>query len=166
MAKTLPEPGGRINDFAAILDDATEKEQVIRNDFTPPFRDGDYRLGILAGTRRIAEIVRRNETLTAQQIQALVISFLIGGARLVGAASFASYLMGNAVALVLVRVAALMLWWGLRRTRDPSYVGTRRGPGTKKDGRKVEPSAGRVEGRPALVWTACPVVATVVDPTR
>lgn len=44
---------------------------VIREQFLPRFRDGDYAGGILAGTARVAEIVRRNETLTPEQRAAL-----------------------------------------------------------------------------------------------
>ena len=45
--------------------------QVIREQFVPAFRDGDYQSGIVAGVRRIASIVRRNETLTEAQLRAL-----------------------------------------------------------------------------------------------
>lgn len=44
---------------------------VIREVFLPRFREDDYRSGILAGTARLAEIVRRNETLSAEQRAAL-----------------------------------------------------------------------------------------------
>lgn len=44
---------------------------IIREQFRPKFRDGDYRTGILDGTARIVEIVRRNETLTPAQLEAL-----------------------------------------------------------------------------------------------
>jgi uncharacterized protein len=251
-AQDLPAPTGRINDFASVLDEATEQEldalldaverettaqvavatvpslqglsveefalklfkawgvgqkgkdngvlvlvapndrairievgyglegvlpdglagQIIRNEFTPPFRDGNYRLGILAGVRRIAEVVRKNERLTPEQIQALaqpagppvvelpawvlvaflgifvaigthivglglgakVMSFLIGGGLLAAVGSYVSYLAGAAAALGLVPVGALMLWWGLRRTQDASYVSTLRGPNTRSGG--------------------------------
>ncbi len=44
---------------------------VIRETFRPRFRANDYAAGILEGTARIVEIVRRNETLTAAQRAAL-----------------------------------------------------------------------------------------------
>jgi uncharacterized protein len=44
---------------------------VIRNTFLPRFRDNDYRAGIIEGTARIVDIVRRNETLTAEQRAAI-----------------------------------------------------------------------------------------------
>jgi uncharacterized protein len=44
---------------------------VIRNTFLPRFRDGDYRTGIIEGTARIVDIVRRQETLTAEQRAAI-----------------------------------------------------------------------------------------------
>ncbi|MEZ5293977.1 MAG: TPM domain-containing protein [Vicinamibacterales bacterium] len=44
---------------------------VIRETFTPPFVAGDYRRGLLEGTARIIDIVRRNETLTPEQRAAL-----------------------------------------------------------------------------------------------
>ena len=44
---------------------------VIRESFLPPFRDGDVDKGVLQGVTRVAEIIRRNETLTAEQLQEL-----------------------------------------------------------------------------------------------
>lgn len=44
---------------------------VIRETFRPRFREDDYPGGILQGTTRIVEIVRKNETLTAAQRAAL-----------------------------------------------------------------------------------------------
>jgi uncharacterized protein len=44
---------------------------VIRDSFLPSFRNDDYQTGIVTGVRRVAEIVRRNETVTAEQLQAL-----------------------------------------------------------------------------------------------
>ncbi len=44
---------------------------VIRESFLPRFRAGDYRTGILDGTARVIDIVRRNETLTPAQRAAL-----------------------------------------------------------------------------------------------
>ncbi len=44
---------------------------IIRETFLPKFRDGDFRGGLLDGTARVIEIVRRNETLTAAQLAAL-----------------------------------------------------------------------------------------------
>lgn len=44
---------------------------IIRERFLPRFREDDYRTGILDGTARVIEIVRRNETLTAEQRAAL-----------------------------------------------------------------------------------------------
>lgn len=44
---------------------------IIREQFRPKFRDGNYRQGILDGTARVMDIVRRNETLTPAQIAAI-----------------------------------------------------------------------------------------------
>ena len=44
---------------------------IIRQSFLPRFRDDDYRAGILEGTARVVEIVRRNEPLTADERAAL-----------------------------------------------------------------------------------------------
>jgi uncharacterized protein len=45
--------------------------QIIRNDFTPRFRDGDYAAGIRDGVNRVAEVVEQQEVLTPEQIAAL-----------------------------------------------------------------------------------------------
>jgi uncharacterized protein len=44
---------------------------IIREQFVPAFRDGNYQSGIVSGVRRIAAIVRRHETLTDAQLRAL-----------------------------------------------------------------------------------------------
>ena len=44
---------------------------VIRETFAPPFSDGRYADGIAAGTARVVDIIRRNETLTTEQRDAL-----------------------------------------------------------------------------------------------
>jgi len=44
---------------------------IIRETFTPRFRDNQFREGILDGSRRVADIVRRNETVTADERAAL-----------------------------------------------------------------------------------------------
>jgi uncharacterized protein len=44
---------------------------IIRDTFTPRFSDGQFRDGLLEGTARVADVVRRNETLTAEQRVAL-----------------------------------------------------------------------------------------------
>lgn len=44
---------------------------VMRDTFLPRFRDGDYATGVLDGMARVIEIVRRHETLTADQRAAL-----------------------------------------------------------------------------------------------
>ena len=43
---------------------------IIRETFLPRFRADDYRTGLLEGTARVVDIVRRNETLTAEQREA------------------------------------------------------------------------------------------------
>jgi uncharacterized protein len=48
--------------------------QVIRETFLPAFRSDDYARGIVDGTERVAAIVRRNETLTEAQQQALAVA--------------------------------------------------------------------------------------------
>lgn len=45
--------------------------QVIRESFTPAFRDNAYGRGIVEGTTRVAGIVRRNQPLTDAELQAL-----------------------------------------------------------------------------------------------
>ena len=47
--------------------------QVIRNEFTPAFRDGNYPRGILDGTRRLADIVKANHVLTPDELRQLEI---------------------------------------------------------------------------------------------
>ena len=42
--------------------------QIIRDDFTPRFRDGDYAGGIRSGVRRVVEVVERHEVLTPEQL--------------------------------------------------------------------------------------------------
>ncbi|MEZ5288860.1 MAG: TPM domain-containing protein [Vicinamibacterales bacterium] len=44
---------------------------IIREAFLPRFRENDYGGGIVAGTRRVAEVVRRNHVLTAEERAAL-----------------------------------------------------------------------------------------------
>jgi uncharacterized protein len=44
---------------------------LIREQFVPAFRNDDYQAGIVAGVRRIEEIVRRNEILSSEQRRAL-----------------------------------------------------------------------------------------------
>ena len=44
---------------------------IIRTDFLPAFKASDYKGGILRGTRRIAEVVERNLTLSPAERQAL-----------------------------------------------------------------------------------------------
>src|SRR5262245_21435876 len=39
---------------------------IIREEFIPAFRNGNYQAGILSGVRRIADLVRRNERLVAE----------------------------------------------------------------------------------------------------
>ena len=45
--------------------------QIIRQQFVPAFAKGDYEGGVAAGVTRVAEIVRRNHTLTDSERQAL-----------------------------------------------------------------------------------------------
>lgn len=44
---------------------------IIRDDFLPTFRDGDYETGILTGVRRLAEVIRAKQVLTPEQLAAL-----------------------------------------------------------------------------------------------
>jgi len=44
---------------------------VIRETFTPRFQNSQYAEGLAEGTARVADIVRRNETLSAEQLAAL-----------------------------------------------------------------------------------------------
>lgn len=66
---------------------------LIRERFLPRFRDGDYRTGILDGTTRIIEIVRKNETLTTEQRDALDLEAVEAG-KLWGAAALAGIFVG------------------------------------------------------------------------
>jgi uncharacterized protein len=45
--------------------------QIIREEMLPRFKLGNYNDGILNGTRRVAEIVRRNHTLTPAEREAI-----------------------------------------------------------------------------------------------
>jgi uncharacterized protein len=45
--------------------------EIIRTDFLPHFRDNNYAAGIHEGLTRIAEVVKRNHVLTAEERQAL-----------------------------------------------------------------------------------------------
>ncbi|MDE3155424.1 MAG: TPM domain-containing protein [Acidobacteriota bacterium] len=45
--------------------------EIIRTDFLPAFKRGDYRDGLLAGMRRIVEVVRRHHVLTPAERHAL-----------------------------------------------------------------------------------------------
>ena len=44
---------------------------IIRETFVPRFQAGDFRTGIHEGAARVADIVRRNETLTSEQLAAI-----------------------------------------------------------------------------------------------
>jgi uncharacterized protein len=43
---------------------------IIRDEFEPRFRAGNYEAGILAGVRRVAEVVRAKQVLTPEQLEA------------------------------------------------------------------------------------------------
>ena len=45
--------------------------EVIRANFLPSFRDNDYGAGIVSGTRRVADIITRNQVVTAEELAAL-----------------------------------------------------------------------------------------------
>ena len=45
--------------------------QVIRDDFTPRFKEGDYSGGILAGVNQLADIVQKHQVLTPEEIAKL-----------------------------------------------------------------------------------------------
>jgi uncharacterized protein len=44
---------------------------IIRDDFLPAFRNGNYEAGILTGVRRVATVVRAKQVLTPEQVAAL-----------------------------------------------------------------------------------------------
>jgi uncharacterized protein len=44
---------------------------IIRTDFLPHFRNEDYAAGITQGVRRVADVVRKNHVLTAEELAAL-----------------------------------------------------------------------------------------------
>jgi uncharacterized protein len=66
---------------------------VIRETMLPRFRGNDYRGGVLDGMARVIDIVRRNETLTPEQIAALDRAAADAGKSWVGAA-FLSIFVG------------------------------------------------------------------------
>jgi uncharacterized protein len=43
---------------------------IIRDDFLPRFRDGNFEAGILTGVRRVAAVVRAKQVLTSEQLEA------------------------------------------------------------------------------------------------
>jgi len=45
---------------------------IIRDDFLPGFRDGNYEAGILKGVRRVADVVRAKQVVTSEQLEAPV----------------------------------------------------------------------------------------------
>lgn len=45
---------------------------IIRQQFTPAFKEGDYARGLIDGVRRIGEIVRANHVLTADELQRIL----------------------------------------------------------------------------------------------
>lgn len=45
---------------------------IIRQQFTPAFKEGDYARGLIDGVRRIGEIVRANHVLTAEELQRIL----------------------------------------------------------------------------------------------
>ncbi len=99
---------------------------VIRDTFLPEFRDGRLREGLLAGTRRVIEIVRRNETLTPAQRAALDAAaadantfwfiawfmsiFVAVGGFAAGTALGARVVMQSLVGLFFMTIALLMAW--------------------------------------------------------
>ena len=52
---------------------------VIRDHFTPKFKDGDYAGGILAGVRRLSEIVRANHVLTPEELRQMAEDEAVAG---------------------------------------------------------------------------------------
>jgi uncharacterized protein len=101
---------------------------VIRETFIPRFRDGRYREGIVEGTTRVADIVRRNETLTADARAALdlaeaeagkswglavMLSIFVGvGAFTAGTAAGARVLMQMVAGLFFLGMALFMALLG------------------------------------------------------
>ncbi len=99
---------------------------VIRDTFLPEFREGRDAEGLLAGTRRVIEIVRRNETLTAEQRAALDAAaadantfwfiawfmsiFVAVGGFAAGTALGARVVMQSLVGLFFMTIALLMAW--------------------------------------------------------
>lgn len=99
---------------------------VIRETFLPEFRDGRMREGLLAGTRRVIDIVRRHETLTAEQRAALdaaaadantfwIIAwfmsvFVAVGGFAAGTALGARVITQALVGLFFMAIALLMAW--------------------------------------------------------
>ena len=45
---------------------------IIRDEFLPGFRDGNYEAGILKGVRRVANVVRAKQVVTSEQLEARV----------------------------------------------------------------------------------------------
>ena len=93
---------------------------VIRETFLPAFRDGDYPRGIRQGVARVVDIVRRNETLTPEQIAAIERANAEAGTSWLIAAFMSifvgvgAFMMGSAAgARVVVQMFAGALFLGM-----------------------------------------------------
>ena len=90
--------------------------QIIRDDFTPRFRDGDYSGGIRIGVMRLADVVEKQQVLTAEELA----QFNAGGAP-----PALSLLIGVLFFGVFVAIGFGLLGVGLRsKTAFPMLFGS------------------------------------------
>ena len=87
--------------------------EIIRTDFLPAFRRGDFANGILAGVRHITEIVIRDQTLTADERRQLTVRQAVQPPWLVIVLDFGVFIVIGAFVLGLglgARSVFLLLW--------------------------------------------------------
>jgi uncharacterized protein len=105
---------------------------IIRETFVPHFQSGDYPTGIREGAARVADIVRRNETVTPEQLAAIdqaaveagkdwaiaaFLSLFVGvGAFTAGTAAGARVIVQMLFGLVFMGLALFMAMMGAPRT--------------------------------------------------
>jgi uncharacterized protein len=87
--------------------------EIIRTDFLPAFRRGDFANGILAGVRHITEVVTRDHTLTADERRQLTVSQTVQPPWLFIVSVFGVFIVIGAFVFGLglgVRSIFLLLW--------------------------------------------------------
>lgn len=109
---------------------------IIREEFVPAFRADDYQAGVLAGVRRIADIIRRNEPVTEEARRAFDTSdqprvivappwfilpffaiFVAAGSYMLGTGAGAQIaamvIVGGLVAASGLVMSSFVAWWAL-----------------------------------------------------